>query len=80
MADPHLTTLDGVHYDFQGAGEFVALKDAGGAEVQVTIADLDKLRSGPIPYHGLQTCVSLNTAVAARVGKHRVTYPAAPPG
>ncbi len=29
---------------------------------------------GPDPHDGLATCVSLNTAVAARVGKHRVTY------
>ena len=73
--DPHLTTLDGVHYDFQGAGEFVALKDAGGAEVQVRQSPIStSFVPGPDFYHGLQTCVSLNTAVAARVGKHRVTY------
>ena len=42
--------------------------------------------SGPIttftppanPYTGLASCVSLNTAVAVRVGKHRVTYQPSP--
>ena len=72
--DPHLTTVDGRRYDFQGAGEFVTLRDADGLEIQT--------RQSPIPttffpgpgVDGLATCVSLNTAVAARVGKHRVTY------
>ena len=25
--DPHITTANGVHYNFQGAGEYVALRD-----------------------------------------------------
>ena len=25
--DPHITTVDGVHYDFQSAGEFTALRE-----------------------------------------------------
>lgn len=73
--DPHITTLDGTRYDFQGAGEFVVLRDAGGAEIQVRQAPIaTTFNPGPNPYHGLATCVSLNTAVAARVGSHRVTY------
>ena len=32
--DPHLTTVGGIHYDFQGAGEFVALRDGNGLEIQ----------------------------------------------
>lgn len=73
--DPHLTTIDGVHYDFQGAGEFVALTDGNGLEIQT--------RQTPIatawppvhnPHTGLTSCVSLNTAVAVRLGKRRVTY------
>ena len=73
--DPHITTLDGTHYDFQGAGEFVALRDAGGAEIQVRQAPIaTTFNPGADPYDGLATCVSLNTAVAARVGKRRVTY------
>jgi lysyl endopeptidase len=73
--DPHIVTLDGTRYDFQGAGEFIALRDVGGAEIQVRQAAIaTTFNPGPDPYHGLSTCVSLNTAVAARVGKQRVTY------
>jgi subtilisin family serine protease len=73
--DPHVTTVDGVRYDFQGAGEFVTLRDAGGFEIQT--------RKSPVatsyfpsanPHTGVASCVSVNTAVAARVGKHRVTF------
>ena len=73
--DPHITTLDGTHYDFQGAGEYVALRSGTGAEVQVRQAPIaTTFNPGTNAYTGLATCVSLNTAVAARVGKHRVTY------
>ena len=73
--DPHITTLDGTRYDFQGAGEFVALRDGDTAEVQVRQTPISTtFTPGPDSYHGLATCVSINTAVAARVGKHRVTY------
>lgn len=73
--DPHITTLDGTRYDFQGAGEFIALRDADGSEIQVRQAPISTTFSpGANPYHGLATCVSLNTAVAARVGEFRITY------
>ncbi|HET9765747.1 MAG TPA: Ig-like domain repeat protein [Thermoanaerobaculia bacterium] len=73
--DPHLTTLDGTHYDFQGAGEFVALRDATGVEIQARQAPIaTTFNPGANAHTGLATCVSLNTAVAARVGKRRVTY------
>jgi hypothetical protein len=73
--DPHITTLDGTHYDFQGAGEYVALRDGDSAEVQVRQTAISTtFTPGPDSYHGLATCVSINSAVAARVGKHRVTY------
>lgn len=73
--DPHITTLDGTHYDFQGAGEYVALREPGLAEVQVRQAPIaTTFNPGPNPYHGLSTCVSLNTAVAAKVAERRVTY------
>jgi len=72
--DPHLTTVDGTYYDFQSAGEFVMLRDGNGLQIQT--------RQTPVPtappvangYTGLTSCVSVNTAVAARVGTHRVTY------
>lgn len=73
--DPHLTTVDGVHYNFQSAGEFVSLRDYDGLEIQTRQSPIaTSFNPGPDPYDGLATCVSLNTAVAARVGKYRVTF------
>jgi len=73
--EPHITTLDGTHYDFQGAGEYVVLRDPDVAEIQVRQAPIaTTFNPGPNLYHGLATCVSINTAVAARVGKRRITY------
>jgi hypothetical protein len=73
--DPHNTTLDGIRYDFQGAGEYVALRDNSGLEIQVRQTPIaTTFNPGPDSYDGLATCVSINTAVAARVGEHRVTY------
>lgn len=72
--DPHITTLDGVRYDFQGAGEFVALR-GDGLEIQVrhrAIATSSVSRANA--HTGIATCVSLNSAVAARMGPHRVSY------
>lgn len=72
--EPHLTTMNGMQYDFQSVGEFVFLRNPG-MEVQT--------RQGPIPttynpgadpHDDLATCVSINTAVAARVGTHRISY------
>jgi hypothetical protein len=73
--DPHLVTVDGVHYNFQAAGEFITVRDGNGLEIQTRQTPIaTTFNPGPDPYDGLATCVSLNTAVAARVGKHRVTY------
>ncbi|HYC60640.1 MAG TPA: Ig-like domain-containing protein [Thermoanaerobaculia bacterium] len=71
--DPHITTVSGENYDFQSAGEFTLLRD-GDMEIQA--------RQTPVPsappvhnaHTGLATCVSVNTAVAARVSGRRVTY------
>jgi hypothetical protein len=72
--DPHIRTVDGIAYDFQSAGEFVLLRDEGmelqARQTAVTTAG----PLGPNPYTGLTSCVSVNTAVALRVGSHRVTY------
>jgi subtilisin family serine protease len=79
--DPHITTVDGTHYDFQGAGEFVTLRDPDGLEIQTRQSPIaTTFFPGPDSHDGLATCVSLNTAVAARVGKHRVTYEPNPSG
>ncbi|MDD5036034.1 MAG: Ig-like domain-containing protein [Methylococcaceae bacterium] len=72
--DPHLTTVNGIHYDFQSAGEFVALR-SGSLEIQTRQTPIaTTFLPGANSYTGLATCVSLNTAVAARVGAHRVSY------
>ncbi len=74
--DPHITTTNGVHYDFQAAGEFTALRDSDtGFELQTRQSPvLTNFAPGANPYTGLASCVSLNTAVALRVGKRRITY------
>ncbi|TDR42011.1 hypothetical protein DFR29_10967 [Tahibacter aquaticus] len=74
--DPHITTTNGIHYDFQAAGEFVVLKNSdSGFEVQSRQSPVQTSFIPPAnPYTGLASCVSLNTAVAARVGTHRVSY------
>jgi hypothetical protein len=73
--DPHLTTADGTHFDFQGAGEFISLRDPDGMEIQTRQTPISTtFFPAPNAYDGLATCVSINTAVAARVGGHRVTW------
>jgi hypothetical protein len=71
--DPHLTTVDGVHYDFQSAGEFTALRDDR-LEIQ-TRQTAVPTATVPITneYTGITHCVAVYTAVAARVGSSRVT-------
>ncbi len=72
--DPHIRTVDGVNYDFQSTGEFVLLRDPG-MELQVRQSAVTT--AGPLApnaHTGLSSCVSLNTAVALRVGDHKITY------
>ena len=71
--DPHITTVDGLHYDFQAAGEFVLLRGADGMEIQTRQTPVSTAGALTDPYSGLSVGVSINTAVAARVGAHRVT-------
>lgn len=74
--DPHITTTNGIHYDFQAAGEFTALKNSDtGFELQTRQSPvLTNFTPGVNPYTGLASCVSLNTAAAMRVDKRRITY------
>lgn len=72
--DPHIRTVDGVNYDFQSTGEFVLLRDPG-MELQVRQSAVTTAGPlGPNAHTGLSSCVSLNTAVAMRVGDHKITY------
>jgi hypothetical protein len=75
VGDTHITTLDGVKYDFQAVGEFVALQGDGGDNLEIQTRQTAVATQGPgnDPYSGLTTCVSVNTAVAARVGNSRVS-------
>jgi lysyl endopeptidase len=72
--DPHITTSNGVHYDFQGAGEYVSARD-GGMEIQTRMTPIGTtFFPGPDPHDGVASCVSVISAVAMRIGTHRVTY------
>ena len=63
QGDPHLLTFDGRAYDLQAAGEFTLTKS--------TVDDfLVQVRQVPLP--GLIP-VAVNTAVAGKLGGHRVT-------
>ena len=72
--DPHIKTVDGVRYDFQAAGEFVLLRGEN-MEIQARHTPVEtNAPLGPDGHTGLTSCVSLNTAFAARIGRHRITY------
>ncbi len=63
FGDPHLKTLDGRYYDFQGAGDFVLLRDtAGSVEVQARFARL-----------ALNPEATFARSLAVRVGDRVVT-------
>jgi hypothetical protein len=71
--DPHMTTVDGVKYDFQGAGEFTALKDDK-FELQTRQRPVSSTTvPGPSDYTGLGVCVATYSAVAMRIGHNRVS-------
>jgi hypothetical protein len=78
--DPHLTTTNGINYDFQAAGEFVSLRNSDtGFELQTRQTPvLTSFTPGANPYTGLASCVSLNTAAALRIGGHRISYQPSP--
>lgn len=72
--DPHLLSLDGVSYDFQSGGEFTYLRGPEGFEVQARQTPVPTASAPPPNQHtGLQSCVSINTAVAVRLGKHKIS-------
>lgn len=76
VGDPHITTVNGMRYDFQAAGEFTLLTSGDDTfELQARQTPvLTTFTPGTNPHTGLASCPSLNTAVAVRVGKHSVSY------
>jgi hypothetical protein len=73
IGDPHTHTVDGTAYDFQAVGEFTLLRDGEKLEVQVRQTPVATAHPVTDAYTGLTACVSINTAVAARVGGHRIS-------
>jgi hypothetical protein len=76
--EPHITTVNGVHYDFQSAGEFVALRGESGMEIQTRQTPLSTVPPTMDLHSGLVSGVAFNSAVAARVNGHRVTFQMGP--
>jgi hypothetical protein len=68
--DPHLRTIDGTSYNFQGAGEFILAEAKAGdpLTVQARFEPLDSCRQG------IDACanVSVTTAAAMQVGDLRL--------
>lgn len=75
VGDPHIRTVDGKSYDFQAVGEFILLRDREyGLEIQARQTPVETATPISDPYTGLTASVSVNTAVAARVGSHKISY------
>ncbi|MDB9540082.1 Calx-beta domain-containing protein [Anabaenopsis arnoldii] len=60
--DPHLDTLDGLGYDFQAVGEFTLVKST---------TDELEIQTRQQPW-GNSTSVSINTAIAIKLGDQRI--------
>lgn len=76
----HLTTVDGMYYEFGGAGEYVMLRGPD-LEIQTRQTPVATASDpGYDPYYRPAACMSITTAVAAKVGSHRVTYLPGPSG
>jgi hypothetical protein len=74
IGDPHIHTVDGKQYDFQAVGEFTLLRDREGMEIQTRQWPVATANPVTDTHSGLTVCVSVNTAVALRVGDHRISY------
>ena len=64
---PHFTTFDGVNFDFQGAGEFIAAKST-------TTGDNFEVQMRIEPEFGVDSSVSIITQIAVQIGSDRVTF------
>ncbi|MEJ0075759.1 MAG: Ig-like domain-containing protein [Alphaproteobacteria bacterium] len=72
IGDPHTHTVNGTTYDFQSVGEFTLLRDGARMEIQVRQTPVPTANPATDSHSGLTSCVSVITAVAARVGRHRL--------
>jgi hypothetical protein len=72
IGDPHVHTVDGTAYDFQSVGEFTLLLDGSRLEIQVRQTPVPAANPATDAHSGLTECVSINTAVAVRMGAHRI--------
>ena len=61
--DVHMTTFDGLHYDLQSTGDFVAVRSTNGNPWQIQI------RTASVP-----GATSITTELAAQLGDTRVTF------
>ena len=78
IGDPHVHTVDGTAYDFQAVGEFTLLRDGERMEVQVRQWPVPTAHPATDGHTGLTECVSINVAVAVRMGKHRISLQQTP--
>ncbi|BFM39775.1 Calx-beta domain-containing protein [Synechocystis sp. LKSZ1] len=62
--DPHLTTFDGINYDFQAVGEFTFVKS--------TVDDFE-IQTRQQPW-GTRNDVSVNTAIALKINGQRIGF------
>ena len=73
--DSHITTTNGIHYDFQGRESLYCSSTSEKYEVQTRMTPVATTGPAPPnPHRGLPTCVSINTAAAVRASKQRITY------
>lgn len=72
--DPHTRTVDGTNYDFQAVGEFTLLRYGEAMEIQVRQSPVPAVNPVADSHSGLTVCVSIVSAVAARVGGHRIAF------
>lgn len=72
IGDPHVHTVNGIAYDFQSVGEFTLLRDGDGMEIQVRQWPVPTANPATDAHSGLTECVSINVAVAVRMGRHRI--------
>lgn len=63
VGDPHITTFDGLYYDFQAVGDFKLVESLStGLEIQVRQEKI----------FGIREDTTVNTAIASTIGDHKI--------